>query len=172
MIACNWRIVLHQYVHNGFTHQANYRSGLRVLDATNVAVGQLNEVAFFDIYPADDNAEFNAARSNYPYFASGVVVVSGIEQGLFVLRLNLGTVDNPPTVSLTNPLDNSSVSGIVTLTAVASDDIGVMNVEFSVDGLPLGIDTDGSDGWSFAWDTTSATEGAHSVFAKAMPRVA
>jgi len=95
---------------------------LRVLDATNVAAGQLNEVAFFDIYPADDNAEFNAARSNYPYFASGVVVVSGIEQGLFVLR---GTVDNPPAVSLTNPLDNSSVSGIVTLTANASDGISV-----------------------------------------------
>lgn len=154
-----------QYVHNGFTYQANYRSGLRVLDATNVAAGQLNEVAFFDIYPADDNAEFNAAWSNYPYFASGVVVVSGIEQGLFVLRPNLGTVDNPPMVSLTNPADNSSVSGTVTLTANASDDIGVTSVEFSVDGLLLGVDTDGSDGWSFAWETTSATEGAHSVSA-------
>jgi len=54
-----------------------------------VAAGQLNEVAFFDIYPNDDSAAFNAAWSNYPYFASGVVVVSGIEQGLFVLRPNL-----------------------------------------------------------------------------------
>jgi choice-of-anchor B domain-containing protein len=66
--------------------QANYRSGLRVLDSSGVADGTLSEVGFFDVYPPDDEPEFNGAWSNYPYFGSGVVVVSGIEQGLFVLR--------------------------------------------------------------------------------------
>jgi choice-of-anchor B domain-containing protein len=77
-----------QYVHNGFSYQANYRAGLRILDASTVGTdgGGLSEVGYFDIYPTDDAAEFNGAWSNYPYFASGVVVVSGIEQGLFVLR--------------------------------------------------------------------------------------
>ena len=66
--------------------EANYRAGLRILDSTRVADGELREVAFFDVYPADDDAEFNGAWSVYPYFESGIVIVSGIEQGLFVLR--------------------------------------------------------------------------------------
>ena len=37
-------------------------------------------------YPSSDSASFNGAWSNYPYFESGNVIVSGIEQGLFVLR--------------------------------------------------------------------------------------
>ena len=74
-----------QYVKSGFSYQANYRSGLRILDARTPASG-LTQKGFFDIYPADDAAEFNGAWSNYPYFASGAVVVSGIEQGLFVVK--------------------------------------------------------------------------------------
>ncbi len=80
-----------QYVKNGFSYQANYRSGLRILDARTPASG-LSQVGFFDIYPADDASEFNGAWSNYPYFASGVVIVSGIEQGLFVVKPKAGTV--------------------------------------------------------------------------------
>lgn len=79
-----------QYVKGGLSYQANYRAGLRIIDATDPATTTLSEVGYFDIYPADDAPEFNGAWSNYPFFASGVVVVSGIEQGLFVLRPTLG----------------------------------------------------------------------------------
>ena len=78
------------YTKNDTVYEANYRSGLRVLDARQVRDGKLSEVGFFDVYPADDDAEFNGAWSNYPYFPSGTVVVSGIEQGLFVLRPTRG----------------------------------------------------------------------------------
>ena len=74
-----------QYIKGNRSFQANYRSGLRVLDTSRVAEGRLSEVGFFDVYPPDDAPEFNGAWSNYPYFRSGNVVVSGIEQGLFVL---------------------------------------------------------------------------------------
>jgi len=52
---------------------------------------RLSEAGFFDVYPGDDEAEFNGTWSNYPYFKSGIVIVSGIEQGLFVLRPNADT---------------------------------------------------------------------------------
>ena len=77
------------YVRDGFAYQANYQSGLRILDLKDVASGRLTEVAFFDIFPAGNQAKFNGAWSNYPYFSSGVVIVSGIEQGLFILHPHL-----------------------------------------------------------------------------------
>ena len=48
----------------------------------------LREVGFFDVFPADDAPAAQAAGSwsVYPFFASGTVVVNGIEQGLFVLE--------------------------------------------------------------------------------------
>ena len=74
-----------QYVRGDRTFQSNYRSGLRVLDVSQAGAGTLDEVGFFDVYPADDKPEFNGTWSNYPYFADGKVIVSGIEQGLFVV---------------------------------------------------------------------------------------
>ena len=50
-----------------------------------IAEGRLEPAGFFDVYPEDDAPEFNGAWSAYPFFPSGVVAVSGIEQGLFLL---------------------------------------------------------------------------------------
>nr|MDT0662728.1 choice-of-anchor B family protein [Micromonospora sp. DSM 115978] len=81
-----------QYVKGNFSYQANYRAGLRILDLRNVGSGSLSEAGYFDIYPSSNTASMNGAWSVYPYFPSGNIVVSGIEQGLFVLRANLPTV--------------------------------------------------------------------------------
>jgi choice-of-anchor B domain-containing protein len=78
------------YVRGQFAVESNYRSGVRILDVTGAATATLREVGFFDVYPIDDQALFNGTWSNYPYFASGTVIASGIEQGLFVLRPRVG----------------------------------------------------------------------------------
>ena len=82
------------YIRGGYAYEGNYRAGLRILDVTGIAAAQLFEAGFFDIYPADDAPEFNGVWNNYPFFASGNVIVSGIEQGLFVLH---PTVNPSPT---------------------------------------------------------------------------
>jgi choice-of-anchor B domain-containing protein len=74
------------YIRGRYAFEGNYRSGLRMLDTQNVSAANLSEVAFFDIFPLDDNTGFNGAWSNYPFFSSGTVLVGGIEQGLFMLR--------------------------------------------------------------------------------------
>ena len=74
------------YVRGNLVYESNYRSGLRVLDASDIAQGALRELGFFDIFPSDDNPNFNGAWTSYPFFSSGAVVVNGIEQGLFVVR--------------------------------------------------------------------------------------
>ena len=74
------------YVRGLYAFESNYRSGLRVLDVRGAADADLAEVAFFDVYTEDDRPLFNGSWSNYPFLASGTVLASGIEQGLFVLR--------------------------------------------------------------------------------------
>lgn len=77
------------YTHNGYAFESNYESGLRILDLSNIDNGSLSEAAFFDTYPASDSANFEGTWSNYPYYASGVVAVSDINSGLFILQPNL-----------------------------------------------------------------------------------
>ena len=75
------------YIKDGIAYQSNYRAGLRLLDVNNPTNPQ--EVGFIDIYPSSNSAAFNGTWSNYPYFASGVVAVSHIEEGLFLVQPNL-----------------------------------------------------------------------------------
>ena len=83
------------------------------------------------------------------------------------VSVTVDNVDDPPTVEITNPTEGSTVSGTVTVTADASDDDAVTQVKFFVDGGSIGVDTDGSDGWSATWDTTACSEGSHMVAATA-----
>ncbi|HYY97582.1 MAG TPA: choice-of-anchor B family protein, partial [Pyrinomonadaceae bacterium] len=78
------------YVRGLYAFESNYRSGVRVIDVRDASSSSLSEVAFFDVYPVDDQALFNGTWSNYPFFASGTIIASGIEQGLFVLRPRIG----------------------------------------------------------------------------------
>ena len=82
------------YIKDGIAYQSNYRAGLRMLDVNNPLNPE--EVGFFDLYPSSDAASFNGTWSNYPYFESGVVAVSHIEEGLFLL---FPDVPEPCTVS-------------------------------------------------------------------------
>jgi choice-of-anchor B domain-containing protein len=74
------------YIRDGLVYQANYRAGLRLLRLDRIAEGVLEPAGFFDVYPVDDEPGFNGAWSAYPFFPSGLIAVSGIEQGLFLLE--------------------------------------------------------------------------------------
>lgn len=78
-----------QYVKGNYVYQTNYTAGLRILSLENVSDGKLSEVAHFDTYPANNSAKFMGTWSSYPYFESGIVVVSDITSGLFILQPNL-----------------------------------------------------------------------------------
>ena len=84
------------YIRGNRAYQSNYRSGLRILDISNIGAASLSELAFFDVYPVDDAPAFNGAWSNYPFFASGIVLVGGIEQGLFVLKPTISSQTSSP----------------------------------------------------------------------------
>ncbi len=80
--------------HNGYCKGndfflANYTAGLRILNTSNInSSNTMNEIGFFDTFPENDNAQFNGAWSTYPYYASGSIIVSDIDRGLFILKKN------------------------------------------------------------------------------------
>jgi len=73
------------YIKGNYAYLTNYTSGLSVVDITDIGNNNFIEVASFDGFPASDAASFSGAWSNYPYFASGNVIMSGIGEGLFIL---------------------------------------------------------------------------------------
>jgi choice-of-anchor B domain-containing protein len=74
------------YIKDDLMYQSNYVSGLRILDISN----RLNprEVGFIDTVPASDAVTFDGSWSNYPFFASGTIVVTSGKEGVFFVRFN------------------------------------------------------------------------------------
>ncbi len=101
------------YIRGNLVYESNYRSGLHVLDAEQLAAGVLSEIGFFDIYPQDDEPGYNGAWSVYPFFASGSVVINGIEQGLFVVRPRTMPRGHPAglRVTIAGPGNAASIDG-------------------------------------------------------------
>src|SRR5204863_7801866 len=67
------------------------------------------------------------------------------------------TVDGTaPSVSVTAPAAGATISGSVTVSASATDDVGVVGVQFKLDGANLGAE-DSTSPYSTAWDTTTAS---------------
>lgn len=86
--------------HNGFTlgnyyYMSNYRRGLSVIDVSDPT--NMKDVALFDTFsvPQENSANFNGAWGTYPYLPSGNILVSDIEYGLFVVKLNENDGDFP-----------------------------------------------------------------------------
>jgi poly(hydroxyalkanoate) depolymerase family esterase len=71
----------------------------------------------------------------------------------------------PPTVNVTAPTNGSTVSGTIAVDVTASDNVGVTKVELWVDSVLKGTDTTAP--YSFALDTTTLTNAAHAISARA-----
>ena len=78
------------FVVGDLMYQTNYDGGLRVFDVSDPASLDYPLVAFFDSFPAADDVEFDGAFSSYPFFGSGIIAVSDISGGLFLIRWSDG----------------------------------------------------------------------------------
>jgi len=117
------------YTRGNLCYQSNYRSGLRILDMIDIANANLTEVAYFDVYPTSNSANFNGTWSNYPYFASGVVPVSHIEDGLFLLK---------PIFLRVTPASTSLCSSDDVVLTVSVEEGFAGPIHFEASGLPSG----------------------------------
>ena len=71
-----------------------------------------------------------------------------------------------PSVALTSPGDGTTVFGTITVTASASDNVGVAGVQFTLDGVNLGTE-DTVAPYAVTWNTMTASNGPHTLSAVA-----
>jgi choice-of-anchor B domain-containing protein len=74
------------FITGKYAFESNYMSGVRILGTKKIADGNLRKAGYFDLYPVADQVDFAGTWANYPFFASGTVVATGMEEGLFILK--------------------------------------------------------------------------------------
>lgn len=74
--------------------------------------------------------------------------------------------NSPPTVSITSPASGATVSGVITVRANASDNRGVVGVQFRLDGANSGAEDEFAP-YEITWDTRSTPNGTHALSAVA-----
>ena len=73
------------YIRGNLMFQSNYVAGLRILDISDRE--NPVEIGFLDTVPwGEDEPGFAGSWSNYPYFESGIIVVTSGKEGVFVVR--------------------------------------------------------------------------------------
>ena len=87
-------------------------------------------------------------------------------EGTSVVTVTVANDTGAPTVTLLSPQEGASLSGTVTVTAAAADDLEVRGVRFTVDGAPLGVE-DTAAPYEAVWTTTSGANGTHVIAAVA-----
>jgi subtilisin family serine protease len=71
----------------------------------------------------------------------------------------------PPTVSISSPATGAAVSGTIQVQGTATDNVGVTNIQFYVDGQLVASTT--TSPFSFSWNTTTSANASHTLTVKA-----
>ena len=87
------------------------------------------------------------------------------------INVTVDNFDDPPSVMITDPTDGAVIYGSGDIIVDASDDHGVTQVEFFINGISIGVDEYGLDGWTAFWDTTEVPDDYHVVSAIATDTV-
>jgi hypothetical protein len=140
-------------------HNSGSSRTLRIL-FTNVPVSSLQ------YYQTSISRNFQ--RQADPAISNGAVTINVDQDGYFTLTTP-GTIQSdltPPSVAVLSPADGSFLSGTVTVSASASDNIGVVGVQFKLDGANIGTE-DTASPYSISWNSTMAQNGTHTITAVA-----
>jgi hypothetical protein len=163
---------------------ANSASGTLVANSWNtvpISATLAANTAYWLVYNANGS---NTTRNNMKYSVGGTTAFknSSVTFGTWPATFGPATAVNatfsiyatyttdsnptPPTVTMTAPANGATVSGVRAVSANASDAAGVAGVQFKLDGANLGTE-DTVAPYSINWDTTTSTNGTHSLSAVA-----
>ncbi|MFW9997991.1 MAG: Ig-like domain-containing protein, partial [Candidatus Odinarchaeota archaeon] len=78
-----------------------------------------------------------------------------------LISFSFVTDDTPPTAVITGLAGQQTVSNALTVQVTPSDANGIARIEFELDGSVVHTDSDSPYTWT--WDTTTVTDGSHTV---------
>jgi len=158
-------------------------AGATVAGPVTVSASATDNVGVVGVQFKLDGANLGAEVTAAPYSVlwTSTLATSGAHSLTAVARDAAGntstsaavsvTVDNaPPTVSLTAPSAGATVAGPVTVSASAVDNVGVLGVQFKLDGANLGAEVTVAP-YTLSWTTTTTINGAHTLTAVARDAV-
>jgi hypothetical protein len=143
--------------------------------ADNVAVSHVDvSVDSGSWQPANGTTTWSAiadtsslADGTHTFFARATDGAGNATTASLTVTVKNAVLDtSPPTVTFSAPQGGSTLSGTVTVSGGASDNVGVASVDVQVDGGPWQA-ASGKSSWSYAWDTTTVANGTHTLVAKA-----
>jgi archaellum component FlaF (FlaF/FlaG flagellin family) len=110
---------------------------------------------------------------SHVFFSSNWATTSDTDVDAFMVRLpdNLFSTSPPPvdTIAPTATAGVSGTSGTISLTATASDNVGVSRVDFLVDGIIKG--SDATSPYALSLDSTTLSNASHTLVTKAYDAV-
>src|SRR4030095_10770107 len=78
-------IVHNVEIYNNLAVIAHYTAGIRIIDVSNPVAP--NEIAWYDTYPSNNNAQFSGCWGVFMFPSSGKIIGSDISGGLFVIKI-------------------------------------------------------------------------------------
>ena len=136
-------------------------SGVQFL-LNGVQFGQIDTIAPYEV------SWDTTGGANGPYEVIAIARdAAGNATASSVTRITVNNRDEQlPVVAITAPADGATVSGAIDVTASASDNVGIVGVQFLLDGQPLGSE-DTTAPYRITWATAAASDGDHVLTARA-----
>jgi hypothetical protein len=107
------------------------------------------------------------AITNTGPFRTGHLTIGGV---VYTVKQEAGSASPTdtmqPSVIWSTPTPDTTVSGTATISASASDNVGVVGVQFKLDGVNLGVEVTSAP-YSITWNTASTSDGSHTLSATA-----
>jgi immune inhibitor A len=132
---------------------------------TNLATYTGNSLSW---HPGAVSLDDYAGQDVYIVFkleGSSLNAISGTEGGWWIDNFEVKERSDPPQITSITPGDGSTLSGVSTITVTATDDEGVVNVDFYLNGALAGSDF--SAPFTFDWNSDWVFNGSHTFMAKA-----
>jgi alpha-tubulin suppressor-like RCC1 family protein/chitodextrinase len=157
-------------------------SGATVLGTAPITASALDNVGVVGVQFKIDGSNLGAEDTTAPYSiawnttaaANGSHTISAVARdaagnsktsiSVTVTVNNVASDTTAPTVSITSPANGATVANSITVAVSASDNVGVVGVQFKVDGTNLGAE-DLSAPYQLTFDTTIVSNGSHALTA-------
>lgn len=135
------------YVHQGFIYESNYTSGLQIFETSDPIAPV--RVGYFDTFPSSNRLGFEGAWSNYPFYPSGLVIISDRVSGLImvdaseargersILAVSPLTGGQQGTFTITNGVPNSRIHFAYSLTGLGWTNVPILEARLQLDNPVL-----------------------------------